>query len=52
MSAVSPSPQPAGIRDLLARPDFRSLWISQLVSVFGDFVALYAVIAVVSFQMH
>ena len=36
----------------MAIAPFRRLWISQLVSIFGDFVALYAVIAMVSFQMH
>src|SRR5690349_15875560 len=51
MSETSPAP-PTGIRDVLALPAFRRLWLSQVVSVFGDFIVLYAVIAVVSFQMH
>jgi DHA3 family macrolide efflux protein-like MFS transporter len=28
------------------------LWIAQLVSVFGDFLAVYAIFSIVSFQMH
>ncbi len=53
--SASPSPSPAkplSIREVLAIPPFRKLWYSQLVSIFGDFLALYAVIAMVSFRMH
>jgi len=49
--AVTPPP-PMGLREVMAIAPFRRLWISQLVSVFGDFLALYAVIAMVSFRMH
>jgi MFS family permease len=37
---------------VLAIPDFRRLWIAQFVSIFGDFVALYAVFSAVSFKLH
>ena len=40
------------IRRVLAIRDFRRLWIAQFVSIFGDFVALYAVYSVVSFKLH
>ena len=30
----------------------RRLWIAQLVSVFGDFLAIFAIIAVVTFKLH
>src|SRR6516225_8112273 len=30
----------------------RRLWIAQAVSVFGDFLAIFAIIAVVTFKMH
>src|SRR5207244_11763354 len=30
----------------------RRLWIAQIVSVFGDFLAVFAIIAVVTFQLH
>ena len=46
------APAPIGLGAVMSIPAFRRLWISQLVSVFGDFLALYAVIAMVSFRMH
>ena len=41
-----------GMRQALAIPAFRKLWLAQLVSVFGDFLALYAVLSAMSFRMH
>src|SRR3954468_8050362 len=38
--------------DVLRIPVMRRVWYAQLVSLFGDFLALFAVIAVVSFAMH
>jgi MFS transporter, DHA3 family, macrolide efflux protein len=40
------------MRQTLAIPAFRKLWLAQLVSIFGDFLALYAVLSVMSFRMH
>src|SRR5260370_36031069 len=40
------------IRQALALPSFRKLWLGQLVSIFGDFLALYAVLSEMSFRMH
>jgi MFS transporter, DHA3 family, macrolide efflux protein len=40
------------MRQALAIPSFRKLWMAQLVSVFGDFLALYAVISEMSFRMN
>ena len=31
---------------------FRILWIGQLVSIFGDFIAIFAVISRITFQFH
>jgi DHA3 family macrolide efflux protein-like MFS transporter len=39
-------------RDVLAIDVMRRVWYAQLVSLFGDFLALFAVIAVVSFALH
>ena len=39
-------------RDVLGLVVMRRVWYAQLVSLFGDFLALFAVIAVVSFAMH
>jgi DHA3 family macrolide efflux protein-like MFS transporter len=40
------------MRQTLAIPAFRKLWLAQLVSIFGDFLALYAVLSAMSFRMH
>lgn len=40
------------IRQALAIPAFRKLWLAQMVSIFGDFLALYAVLSMMSFRMH
>ena len=38
--------------EVLAIPSVRRLWIAQLVSIFGDFLAIFAVFSVVTFQLH
>ncbi|MBI1788137.1 MAG: MFS transporter [Acidobacteria bacterium] len=43
---------PLAMRDVLANRLFRRLWLAQMVSIFGDFVAIYAVFSVVSFRMR
>jgi DHA3 family macrolide efflux protein-like MFS transporter len=40
------------LRQALAIPAFRKLWLAQMVSIFGDFLALYAVLSAMSFRMH
>jgi MFS transporter, DHA3 family, macrolide efflux protein len=40
------------MRQVLAIPGFRKLWLAQLVSMFGDFLALYAVLSEMSFKTH
>src|SRR5260370_32489162 len=47
-----PPPGHLTIRQALAIPSFRKLWLAQLVSIFGDFLALYAVLSEMSFRMH
>ena len=47
-----PPPGHLTIRQALAIPSFRKLWLGQLVSIFGDFLALYAVLSEMSFRMH
>src|ERR1051326_4942831 len=49
-TAPAPPPQQLSMRQALAIPSFRKLFFAQLVSVFGDYMALYAVIGVMSFQ--
>lgn len=46
------SPMPLTMRQVLAQPQFRRLWLGQMVSIFGDFVALFAVQVAITFRMH
>ena len=39
-------------RDVLKIRAVRRLWFAQLVSIFGDFLAIFAVFSLVTFQMH
>jgi MFS family permease len=41
-----------GFRDVLRLRAVRRLWFAQIVSVFGDFLAIFAIFAVVTFQLH
>ena len=41
-----------GFRDVLQSPEVKRLWIAQIVSIFGDFLAIFAVFSVVTFQLH
>ena len=43
---------PLTFREVLANAVIRRVWFAQVVSLFGDFLALFAVISVVSFRMH
>ena len=40
------------IKEVLKFPVMRRVWYAQMVSAFGDFLALYAIISVVAFKMH
>jgi MFS transporter, DHA3 family, macrolide efflux protein len=46
------SGKPLSMWEVLRFPMMRHLWFAQTISVFGDFIALYAVIAVVTFRLH
>ncbi|HZT77943.1 MAG TPA: MFS transporter [Vicinamibacterales bacterium] len=45
-------PAPLTFREVLRIDVMRQVWVAQVVSLFGDFLALFAVIAVVSFKLH
>jgi MFS transporter, DHA3 family, macrolide efflux protein len=49
--ATTPQPRPK-MKDVFAMPAFRSLWIAQFVSIFGDFLALFGVISLITFRWH
>jgi len=46
---TQPAPTP---RSVLRIAGFRRLWIAQFVSIFGDFLAFYAVSSYISFRLH
>src|SRR5450432_905974 len=39
-------------REVLKIRPVRRLWLAQLVSIFGDFLAIFAVFSLVTFQLH
>src|SRR5215469_8208126 len=43
---------PLSFSDVLRLRPVRRLWIAQIVSVFGDFLAVFAIIALVTFKLH
>ena len=43
---------PLSFKDVLQIRAVKRLWIAQIVSVFGDFIALFAVLAYVTFELH
>lgn len=47
----SPTPQ-LSFRDVLNIRAVRRLWLAQTVSIFGDFLAIFAIYSVVTFQLH
>src|SRR5512133_3236466 len=49
---ASAAQSPSGMKAVFALPDFRKLWAAQFVSVFGDFLALFAIISMITFRWH
>lgn len=48
-TAALPKPDARGV---FSQRDFRTLWLAQFVSVFGDFLALFGVISLITFRWH
>src|SRR6266852_617059 len=47
------TPAPAYTQKTILRfKPFRALWLAQFVSIFGDFLALFGVIALITFRWH
>ncbi|MDX2042173.1 MAG: MFS transporter [Acidobacteriota bacterium] len=44
--------QQLSIREVMQIPAFRRLWAGQLVSLFGDFLAIFAVLSYATFDLH
>ena len=49
---MSTAPASMGFREVLGIQPVRRLWIAQIVSIFGDFLAIFAVFSVVTFKLH
>ncbi len=45
-------PAPLSMKDVLGIPMMRRLWYAQVISIFGDFLALFAVISILTFKLH
>jgi MFS family permease len=50
--AGAAAPTPLTMGEVLRIPVMRRLWTAQLVSTFGDFLALFAVISFLTFKLH
>lgn len=46
------APEPLSMGAVLRIVPMRRLWYAQVVSVFGDFLALYAVMTIVTYKLH
>ncbi len=46
------APEPLSLAAVLRIPAMRRLWYAQIISVFGDFLAVFAVISVLTFRLH
>jgi DHA3 family macrolide efflux protein-like MFS transporter len=52
-AAATPAPpEPLSMSAVLKIPMLRRLWYAQIISVFGDFLALFAVIGILTFKLH
>jgi MFS transporter, DHA3 family, macrolide efflux protein len=51
MAASNPAPSFTQ-KTILQHQPFRTLWMAQFVSIFGDFLALFGVISLITFKLH
>src|SRR5262249_43924123 len=49
---MTPETKQLSFGEVLALRPVRRLWIAQIVSIFGDFLVLFAVLSDVSFRLH
>ena len=54
MSSVNTTtaPTPYTLKTIFQFKPFRTLWMAQFVSIFGDFLALFGVISLITFRWH
>ncbi|MBZ5504058.1 MAG: MFS transporter [Acidobacteriia bacterium] len=50
--AETTSPAAYTLKTILKFKPFRTLWLAQFVSIFGDFLALFGVISLITFRWH
>jgi len=51
-SSPTASPAPYTLKTILKFKPFRTMWMGQFVSIFGDFLAIFAVINYITFRLH
>ncbi|PYY16839.1 MAG: MFS transporter [Acidobacteria bacterium] len=51
-ATASSSPAPLSLPDVLKISGFKRLWLAQLVSILGDFLAVFGVINLITFKWH
>ena len=52
MASPATTPQPASMTGVFRDPNFRKIWAGQFVSIFGDFLALFGIISLITFRWH
>src|SRR3954468_4326128 len=52
MTSPATAPTAFTVKTILKYKPFRTLWLAQFVSVFGDFLALFGVISLITFRWH
>src|SRR5258706_4056887 len=45
-------PEAPATTSVLRLPGFRTIWIAQFISIFGDFLALFGIITYITFRLH
>lgn len=51
-ATAATTPTPYTLKTILRYKPFRTLWLAQFVSIFGDFLALFGVISLITFRWH
>lgn len=51
-AAASSNPAAFTQKTILQHQPFRTMWLAQFVSIFGDFLALFGVISLITFRLH
>ena len=52
MAEAQAAVQSTAPRAVFSQRPFRTLWVAQFISIFGDFLALFGVISLITFRLH